>query len=86
MSDTIAAELEARHAEARRAFEARNIAAYRSLFSPALAYRQQDDKVIDRDALMRDVARQLRALSRIHSAYQRAALVIANGEATEPSP
>lgn len=83
MSDTIAAELAARHAEARRAFEARDLAAYRAMFSPALTYRQQDGKVIDRDALMRDVAQQLISLSHINSAYQPDALVIANGEATE---
>jgi|SRR5579864_916464 len=83
MSDTIAAELEARHAEARRAFEARDISAYRSLFSPALVYRQHDGKVIGRDSLMRDVAQQLHSLSRVDSVYRTEALVLANGEATE---
>src|SRR5690348_16655007 len=83
MSHTIAAELAARHAEARRAFETRDAAACRALFSPALAYRQKGGKVICRDALMRDVAQQLISLNHINSAYHPDALVIANGETTE---
>lgn len=57
---TIEAELDERHAIARTAFLNRDVAAYRALFSPALAYHQVDGRVIDRRQLMRDVASQFR--------------------------
>src|ERR1700743_1241736 len=83
MSDIIAAELEARHAEAQRAFAARDIGAYRAIFSPALAYRQPGGKVIGRDTFVGQVGVQFHRMSRVASAYTREALTVADDEATE---
>jgi hypothetical protein len=84
MSDEdVARELDARHAAARRAFEARDIDAYRAVFSPSLAYRQPDRKVVGRDALMRDVAQQFRNLGRASSTYTRERLIVTADEAIE---
>jgi hypothetical protein len=79
----IAQELDARHAEARAAFVARDLAAYTATFSPELAYRQADGRVIGRDALMRDVAQQFAQLDRATSSFVREALECGPDAATE---
>lgn len=72
----VAAALDARHADARRAFAARDLTAYRALFSPSLAYEQANGMVIGRDQLMRGVATQFARLSWAASAFARRALTL----------
>ncbi|HEX4302938.1 MAG TPA: nuclear transport factor 2 family protein [Rhizomicrobium sp.] len=79
----IAQELDARHRAANAAFEQRDIDAYRALFSTALAYRQNDGKVIGRDALMRNVAQQFRNLTRVTSTFTRLELAQADNGVVE---
>ncbi|HET6763829.1 MAG TPA: hypothetical protein VFH27_09150 [Longimicrobiaceae bacterium] len=79
----VARELDARHAEARAALEARDLARYAAVFSPTLAYRQKDGRVIGRDALMRDVDSQFRQLERIASSFVREELECGPQGATE---
>jgi len=79
----VAEQLDARHAEARAAFHARDLDRYAAVFSPALAYRQADGRVIGRDALMRDVESQLRQLERVASSFVREDLECGPDAATE---
>jgi hypothetical protein len=81
--DAVSQALHARHAEAQRAFAARDIAAYRDLFAPTLAYQQPDGRVIGRDQLMRDVATQFARLSRVRSSFRRLDLALSADGATE---
>ncbi len=57
--DSIANELDAVHAAARQAFLARDLNAYRALFTEDLRYVQPDGKAIGLQQLMRDVGKQL---------------------------
>ncbi len=70
-ADTIALELDAMHERAKRAFEQKDLAAYRELFAPELAYCQPDGRVIDRDQLIRDVKLQFRRLSWVRGSFAR---------------
>ncbi|NKJ40354.1 DUF4440 domain-containing protein [Rhizobium sp. SG570] len=80
---TIEEELDERHAIARAAFLNRDVAAYRALFSPALAYHQINGRVIDRRKLMRDVASQFRRRLDAKWHYTREHLKIDLDEAAE---
>ena len=81
--ETLARELDERHNAARIAYRERDLDAYREIFSPALAYKQPNGFTIGRAELMKDVATQLRRLSRADSTYERAALDGFNDAATE---
>ena len=59
------------HAEARAAFDCRDLSRYRDLFAPGLTYRQADGRVIGRDDWMRDAGAQFHRLSRIRSSFAR---------------
>jgi len=61
----VAAELDAAHERARRAYAARDLSACMDTFHPDLEYRQADGRVIGREQLGRDVADQL---GRVHAA------------------
>jgi Domain of unknown function (DUF4440) len=67
----IAAELDARHYDAKRAFEHKDLAAYREIFAPDLAWCQADGRIIGRQQLMRDVASQFRRLRWVRSSFAR---------------
>jgi hypothetical protein len=82
-TSTIIDELDARHADARRAFEKKKLAAYTSIFTPSLAYHQRDGQTIGRDQLMRDVRAQFRRLSIVRSSFVREQIDIENDRATE---
>jgi hypothetical protein len=79
----LTAELDAMHAEAKAAFERRDLTRYRDLFAPELTYRQADGRVIDRDRLMRDVGAQFRRLSRVRSSFLREQIEADGDRATE---
>ena len=68
---TTTAELDAQHAEARAAFEARDLSRYRAIFAPELRYRQANGRVIGREELMKDVSDQFRKLDRVSSRFTR---------------
>jgi hypothetical protein len=82
-SSQVTAELDERHAQARAAFELRDLARYRDLFAPGLAYRQADGRVIDRDRLMRDVDAQFRRLGWLRSRFVREQIEFDDNRATE---
>jgi hypothetical protein len=79
----IALELDARHAEAQAAFARRDAAAYAAMFSPALAYRQPDGRVIGREQLLRDVEAQFRNTGGAVSTFARERLSVAGAQAVE---
>jgi hypothetical protein len=79
----ISAELDEIHAQARDAFERRDLARYRELFAPGLKYQQADGRVIDRQRLMSDVAAQFRRLSWSRSSFVREHIEIGEDRATE---
>jgi len=79
----ITAELDEMHAEARAAFERRDLARYREVFAPQLKYQQADGRVIDRQRLMRDVGAQFRRLSWSRSSFVREHIEIGEDHATE---
>lgn len=79
----IEATLDRRHEAARAAFAARDLDAYRDLFTGDCRYRQADGRVIDRAALMRDVAAQFRRLDRAETHFTREDLAVDGGEVTE---
>ncbi len=81
--DSIEKEIDACHAAAKLAFAHKDIGAYRDIFSPSLAYRQVDGRVIGRDELMRDVAVQFRRLDSAKSAFIREHLSVTSDEAIE---
>ncbi len=78
-----ASELDAIHAEAKAAFERKDLATYTSLFAPGLRYRQRDGRVIGRDQLMRDVRAQFRRFNRVQSSFIREHLEVSDGRVTE---
>jgi hypothetical protein len=82
-SSLITTELDELHAQARAAFERRDLAQYRDLFEPGLAYRQADGRVIDRDRLMRDVDAQFRRLGWLRSRFVREHIEFDDNRATE---
>jgi len=79
----ISEELDAVHAAAQRAFQAKDVAAYMDLFSPSLSYKQHDGRVIGREQLTKDVASQLRAMKSSGSSYVRESIDVEGSEATE---
>jgi hypothetical protein len=80
---SIELELDAQHEAAQAAFARRDIEAYRAIFSPSLAYRQADGRVVDRGHLMRGVEEQFRNIGPAYSAFVREQLRVAGNEATE---
>lgn len=62
--DALIAELDETHATAKRAFVAKDIAAYQDCFTSDLQYTQPDGRVIGRGQLMSDVRKQF---ARVHS-------------------
>jgi hypothetical protein len=82
-STEIAAELDARHNDAKRAFEGKDLPAYREIFTPALEYCQADGRVIGREQLMRDVATQFRRLRWVLSSFARESIEVEDDRATE---
>lgn len=79
----IALELDERRRAAQSAFREADLATYASLFSPSLAYREADGRTIGREALMRDVAAQIRIRSRATSLYVRESITGSEHQATE---
>ncbi|HUQ98066.1 MAG TPA: hypothetical protein VM166_01350 [Gemmatimonadaceae bacterium] len=79
-----AAELDAAHDRARRAYAARDSAEYLRLFHPALEYTQLDGRTISREQLGRDVAAQLARVDTATSEYHRHEISVGEGgEVTE---
>ena len=81
--ETVAEELDAMHAAAKDAFERRDFAAYRELFTPGLTYRRADGKVVGRDDLMRDAVEQSRRYRRMRSSIMRESLEVDGDRAVE---
>ncbi len=79
----ISAELDARHNDAKRAFEHKDLPAYREIFAPDLAYCQADGCVIGREQLMRDVATQFRRLNWVRSSFAHESIEPGDSRATE---
>lgn len=79
----IAAELDAAHERAHRAFAARDLEAYMAGFSPALVYHQLNGTSISREQLTRDVRRQFARLNRAVSTYRREKLEFVGDEVRE---
>jgi hypothetical protein len=75
--------LDERHAAGQAIYARRDIDGYRELFSPTLSYRQANGKVIGRDELMRDVARQFRNLTNARSSFTREQLSVDGGNVVE---
>jgi hypothetical protein len=67
----VAAELDAAHAAAKRAYLARDLVAYMDVFLPDLTYHQPDGRVIGRDRLAQDVANQFANVGGMDSSYVR---------------
>ena len=80
--NSIEKEIDERHAEGKLTFARKDTGAYRDLFSPSLAYRQPDGRLICRDELMRSVAVQIRRYS-AESAFIREDFEVAGGEPKE---
>jgi hypothetical protein len=79
-----AAELDAAHERARRAYAARDCAEYLAVFHPDLEYTQLNGRTINRDQLGRDVATQLARVDTAASEYQRDDMSVgAAGDVTE---
>jgi hypothetical protein len=70
-ADRTASELDAMHLRAKQAFEQKDLAAYRDIFTPDLTYCQADGRVIGRDQLMRDVKAQFRRVRWVRSSFVR---------------
>ena len=72
----IAAELDALHAEGRRAYRDRDVASYRRIFSEDLKYTQHDGKTIGLDRLMSDVREQFSRVTDVGGRYERESIEI----------
>jgi|ERR1041385_6225569 hypothetical protein len=72
----VAAELDAAHERARRAYATRDLAAYIEIFHPDLEYRQPDGRTIGRDRLARDVRDQLDRVHFAASEFRRESLAL----------
>jgi hypothetical protein len=79
----ITTELDARHNDAKSAFEHKDLPAYREIFAPDLAYRQADGSVIGREQLMRDVATQFSRLRWVRSSFARESIEVEDDRAAE---
>lgn len=79
----VEAALDAAHAEAQRAFRAKDVAAYMSRFAPDLEYTQLNGKTIGRRQLARDVVRQFRSVRAVDSSYRRESLEVSGERAVE---
>lgn len=81
--ETVAAELDALHACAKRAYQTKDVAAYMDMFSPALTYLQPNGRTIGRERLARDIAAQFRGMHSADTSYIRESLELSGSEATE---
>jgi hypothetical protein len=79
----ITAVLDAKQAEARVAFEGKDLAAYTAIFSQGLRYHQPDGRTIGRDQLMRYVRTQFKRFSRVKSSFVRERLDLSDDSVTE---
>ena len=81
---TIAAELDAAHERAHRAYAARDTVAYMAICHPELEYTQRDGRTIGWAQLARDVQTQLERVSAATTEFYREALELgAAGTVTE---
>jgi hypothetical protein len=80
---TFISALDAKHAEARLAFERKNLLDYTAIFSPNLRYHQIDGRIIGRDQLMQDVRSQFRRLSHVRSSFAREQIDVLDDRVTE---
>lgn len=74
--NSIAAELDSLHAAGRQAFLARDIDAYRALFTEDLRYMQPDGKAIDLKQLIKDVHKQLSRFKAVDSQFTRESILM----------
>jgi len=79
----IASVLDEAHARARRAFGAKDLAAYMAMFAPEVVYTKHYGQVIDRAGLARDVEKQFRTLASVESSFRRASLEVTQSGAVE---
>lgn len=78
----VGAELDAAHERARRAYAARDFAAYLGTFHMDLEYRQADGRTIGREQLARDVRAQLERVHAAASEFRRERLEVRADGAT----
>jgi hypothetical protein len=69
--EEIEATLDQIHADAQKAFAARNLDRYMDAFSPDLAYKQMNGRIISREQLRKDVAVQLSRFTKTESTFTR---------------
>jgi hypothetical protein len=74
--ESIAKELDAIHNTARQAFRARDLDAYRELFTDDLRYIQPDGVAIGREQLMGDVGKQLAQFKAVDSDVTRESIAM----------
>ena len=74
--NSIVNELDAFHDAAKQAFLARDLDAYRDLFTVDLRYTQPNGKTITRSQLVRDVGKQLRTFKTVDSQKKRKSVVV----------
>jgi hypothetical protein len=67
----IEAALDQIHANAKRAFAAKDLDRYMAIFSPGLAYKQLNGKIISREQLRKDIATQFARLAKTESTFTR---------------
>lgn len=82
-AQAIAAELDAAHQRAHRAFAARDLEAYMAGFSPTLVYYQLNGAAISREQLRRHVRLQFARLDSAVSTYRRERLEVVGDEVRE---
>jgi ketosteroid isomerase-like protein len=79
----VGAELEAAHARAKQAYRTKDLESYMDGFTPDLAYKQLDGRVIGRDELRRQVQAQFAAVQDMDGTYSRESLEAAGGDISE---
>jgi hypothetical protein len=80
---SVAAQLDDAHAAARRAYAARDVAAYVETFHPELEYTQRDGRTIGRDQLALDIRTQLERVEAASTEFQRERIEVGADAATE---
>src|SRR3990172_486514 len=76
-------ELDKVHARAKAAFGAKDLDGYMAAFSPDLAYKQVNGKIIYYDQLKIDIASQFARVSRVESSFTREQIEWAGSEVVE---
>ena len=79
--ENVAAELDAAHERARRAYADRDAQAYVELFHPDLRYTQHDGRIIGREQLARDVRQQLARVRTATTEFRRETLEVSGPDA-----